>query len=41
MNLPVIALITTPIDDGQSIVVPWPCSIEDLRRSIDRTLQNS
>lgn len=41
MNLPVIELITTPIDDGQSIVVPWPCSIEDLRRSIDRTLQNS
>ena len=40
MNLPVIEL-TTPIDDGQSIVVPWPCSIEDLRRSIDRTLQNS
>jgi hypothetical protein len=41
MNLPVIELITTPIDDGQSILVPWPCSIEDLRRSIDRTLLDS
>jgi hypothetical protein len=41
MNLPVIELSTTPIDDGQSIVVPWPCSIEDLRRSIDETLRDS
>jgi hypothetical protein len=41
MNLPVIELTTTPIDDGQSILVPWPCSIEVLRRSIDETLQNS
>src|SRR5215218_10120509 len=41
MNLPVIELTTTPIDDGQSILVPWPCSIEDLRRSIDRTLLDS
>jgi hypothetical protein len=41
MNLPVIELTTTPIDDGQSIVVPWPCSIEDLRRAIDETLRDS
>jgi hypothetical protein len=41
MNLPVIELTTTPIDDGQGILVPWPCSIEDLRRSIDETLQDS
>jgi hypothetical protein len=41
MNLPVIELTTTPIDDDQSILVPWPCSIEDLRRAIDETLQNS
>jgi hypothetical protein len=41
MNLPVIELTTTPIDDGQSILVPWPCSIEDLRRSIDETLLDS
>jgi hypothetical protein len=41
MNLPVIELTTTPIDDGQSILVAWPCSIEDLRRAIDETLQDS
>jgi hypothetical protein len=41
MNLPVIELTTTPIDDGQSILVPWPCSIEDLRRAIDETLRGS
>ena len=41
MNLPVIELTTTPIDDSQSILVPWPCSLEDLRRTIEETLQNS
>ena len=41
MNLPVIELTTTPRDKGQGIVVPWPCSIDDLRRAIDETLQNS
>ena len=41
MNLPVIELTTTPIDDSQSILVPWPCSLEDLRRIIEETLQNS
>ena len=41
MNLPVIELTTTPIDDGQGILVPWPCSLEDLRRTIEETLQNS
>jgi hypothetical protein len=40
MNLPVIELTTTPSDDGQGVLVPWPCSIEDLRRVIDYTLQN-
>jgi hypothetical protein len=40
-NLPVIELTTTPNENGQSITVPWPCSIEDLRRSIDETLQDS
>jgi hypothetical protein len=41
MNLPVIELTTTPIDDGQGILVPWPCSIEDLRRPIDEALLDS
>jgi hypothetical protein len=41
MNLPVIELTTTPIEDGQGILVPWPCSIEDLRRSIDEALLDS
>ena len=41
MNLPVIELTTTPIDNSQSILVPWPCSLDDLRRTIDETLQNS
>jgi hypothetical protein len=41
MNLPVIELITTPNDSGQGILVPWPCTLEDLQRSIDETLQNS
>jgi hypothetical protein len=41
MNLPVIELTTTPIHDSQSILVLWPCSIEDLRHTIDETLQNS
>ena len=40
-NLPVVELTNTPIDDGQSILVPWPCSIEDLRCAIDEALQNS
>ena len=40
-NLPVIELTTTPNENGQSIAVPWPCSIEELRRSIDETLQDS
>jgi hypothetical protein len=33
MNLLVIES-TTPHDNGQGILLPWPCSIEDLRRSI-------
>ena len=39
-NLPVIELITTPNPNGNGQVtrVPWPCSMEDLRRSIDETL---
>jgi hypothetical protein len=39
-NLPVIELITTPNENGngQGTRVPWPCSIEDLRRSIDEKL---
>jgi len=41
MNLPVIELTTTPNDNAQGILVPWPYSIEDLRHSIDETLQNS
>ena len=41
MNLPVIELTTTPIDDSQSILVLWPCSLEDLRHTIEETLQNS
>jgi hypothetical protein len=41
MNLPIIELTTTPDDNGQGILVPWPCSIEDLRRSIDETLLDS
>jgi hypothetical protein len=39
-NLPVIELITTPNENGQGILAPWPCSIEDLRRFIDETLQD-
>jgi hypothetical protein len=41
MNLPVIELTTIPNDNAQGILVPWPCSIEDLRRSIEETLQES
>jgi hypothetical protein len=41
MNLPVIELTTIPNDNGQDILVPWPCSIEDLRRSIEEMLQES
>ena len=41
MNLPVIELATIPNDNGQGILVPWPCSIEDLRRSIEETLPES
>lgn len=39
-NLPVIELITTPNENGNDQItrVPWPCSIEDLRRSIDEQL---
>jgi hypothetical protein len=39
-NLPVIELITTPNENGNGQItrVPWPCSIEDLRRSIDEKL---
>lgn len=39
-NLPVIELVTTPNEHGNSQVtsVPWPCGIEDLRRSIDEKL---
>jgi hypothetical protein len=39
-DLPVIELITTPTENGNGHVtrVPWPCSIEDLRRSIDEKL---
>jgi hypothetical protein len=40
-NLPVIELTTTPNESGHGTRLPWPCSIEDLRRSIDETLQNS
>jgi len=40
-NLPVIELTTTPNEDGHGTRLPWPCSIEDLRRAIDETLQNS
>jgi hypothetical protein len=41
MNLPVIELTTIPNDNGQDILVPWPWSIEDLRRSIEEMLQES
>lgn len=39
-NLPMIELITTPNENGNGHAtrVPWPCSIEDLRRSIDEKL---
>jgi hypothetical protein len=37
-NLPVIELTTTPNETGHGTRLPWPCSIEDLRRSIDETL---
>jgi hypothetical protein len=39
-NLPVIELITTPNENGNGQItrVPWPCSVEDLRRSIDEML---
>jgi hypothetical protein len=39
-NLPLIELITTPHenDDGQVTRVPWPCSMENLRQSIDEKL---
>ncbi|HET7272886.1 MAG TPA: hypothetical protein VFI90_17570 [Rubrobacter sp.] len=39
-NMPVIELITTPHENGNGQVtrVPWPCSIQDLRRSIDEKL---
>jgi hypothetical protein len=39
-NLPVIELITTPNPNGNGQVtrVPWPCSMEDLRRTIDEKL---
>jgi hypothetical protein len=40
-NLPVIELTTTPNENGHGTRLPWPCSIEDLRRSIDETLQDS
>jgi len=40
-DLPVLELTTTPNENGQTIAVPWPCSIENLRRSIDETLQDS
>jgi hypothetical protein len=40
MNLPVIESIT-PNDNGQGILLPWPCNIEDLRPSIGETLQES
>ena len=40
-NLPVVELTTTPNESGHGTRLPWPCSIEDLRRSIDETLQNS
>jgi hypothetical protein len=38
MNLPVIES-TTSKDNGQGILLPWPCNIEDLRRSIGETPQ--
>lgn len=39
-DLPVIELITTPNEDGNDRItrVLWPCSMEDLRRSIDEKL---
>jgi hypothetical protein len=40
MNLPVIES-TTSKDNGQGILLPWPCNIEDLRPSIGETLQES
>jgi hypothetical protein len=40
-NLPVIELTTTPNESGHDNRLPWPCSIEVLRRSIDEALQNS
>ena len=40
MNLPVIES-TTPNDNGQGILLLWPCNIEDLRPSIGETLQES
>ena len=40
-NLPVIELTTTPNENSHGTRLPWPCSIEDLRRAIDETLQNS
>jgi hypothetical protein len=40
-NLPVIGLTTTANENGHGTRLPRPCSIEDLRRSIDETLQDS
>jgi len=40
-NLPVVELTTTPNESGHDNRLPWPCSIEVLRRSIDETLQDS
>jgi hypothetical protein len=40
-NLPVIELTTTPNENGHDTRLPWPCSIENLRRSIDETLLES
>jgi len=34
-------LTTTPNENGHGPRLPWPCSIEDLRRSLDEKLQNS
>ncbi|HJQ28380.1 MAG TPA: hypothetical protein VJ827_03510, partial [Rubrobacter sp.] len=39
-DLPVIELVTTPNENGNDQItrVLWPCSMEDLRRSIDEKL---
>ena len=41
-DLPIIELITSPNgqQNGQRIHVPWPCSVEELKQSIEAALSN-